>query len=121
MPVLTKEVQENLSYRVVHSIPGRIRIRIPRLVNDSEYASNLQHLIEALDFVSYVRINPTASSLVVEFNYNHKGFTETIEERIFQAIASAEKLPNQVEEIVEEDLAAITNPGIGPRHHLQRR
>ncbi|MFB2939074.1 HMA2 domain-containing protein [Aerosakkonemataceae cyanobacterium BLCC-F154] len=121
MPVLTKEVQENLNYRVVHSIPGRIRIRISRLVNDSEYGNNLQHLIQALDFVSYVRINPAASSLVVEYNFNNQGFTETIEEQIFQAIASAEKLPTQAEEITQEKLAAITNPGIAPRHHLQRR
>ena len=54
MPVLTKKVQENLNYPVVHSIPGRIRIRIPRLVDDAEYADNIQHLIESLDFVSYV-------------------------------------------------------------------
>ncbi|MBE9228424.1 hypothetical protein IQ264_23670 [Phormidium sp. LEGE 05292] len=120
MSVMTKEVQEKLNYRVVHSIPGRIRIRIPRLVDDLEYANKLKHLIEALDFVTYVRINSTASSLVVEYNF-HQGFRETMEEQIFRAIASVEQLPNQVEEIASEDLAAVINPGVSPRHHLRRR
>ncbi|XWK86185.1 MAG: hypothetical protein U7127_18415 [Phormidium sp.] len=122
MSVMTKEVQEKLNYRVVHAIPGRIRIRIPRLVDDAEYANKIKNLIAALDFVSYVRINPTASSLVVEYNYNfHQSFVEKIEERIFRAIASVEQLPSQVEEIVSEDLAALINPGVSPRHHLRRR
>lgn len=122
MLLTKKEVDEKLNYRVVHSIPGRIRFRIPRLVDDSEYGNKLKHLIESLDFVSYVRINSTASSLVVEYNYNfHDSSVERIEERIFRTIASVAQLPNQVEEIASEDLAAVINPGVSPRHHLRRR
>ena len=57
-----------MNYQVVHSIAGRLRIRIPRLQWDPEFASTLTWLIESLPNVASVRINPAASSLVVVHN-----------------------------------------------------
>lgn len=56
-----------MNYEVVHSTTGRLRIRVPRLAWDSEFAQKLNGLVEALAFVKMVRINPAASSLVVSY------------------------------------------------------
>ncbi|MFB2835713.1 HMA2 domain-containing protein [Floridanema evergladense] len=133
MPVMTKEVQEGLSFQVVHSIPGRIRIRISHLLDNPEYANKLKQLIEALDLVTHVRFNPAANSLVVEYRIKgDRNSEEIIKEQIFQAINPTKNLQNQVEEstqieqltqveeVTEEELATKINPGVGPRHHLKR-
>ncbi|QIR35861.1 hypothetical protein HCG51_03215 [Tolypothrix sp. PCC 7910] len=54
-------------YQVVHSTQGRCRIRVPRLADDLEFAENLNRLVESLQFVTKVRINPAASSLIVDY------------------------------------------------------
>ncbi len=54
-------------YSIVHSIPGRVRLRVPRLARDDRYAYRLQVLLEAEPNVTRVRIKPTASSLVVNY------------------------------------------------------
>jgi cation transport ATPase len=54
-------------YQVVHSTLGRCRIRVPRLADDLEFAQTLNGLLESLQFVTEVRINPAASSLIVSY------------------------------------------------------
>ncbi len=61
---------EEMDYQVVHTITGRFRIRVPRLARDLEYASKLNWLIESLNFVTSVRINPAASSVIVNYEVN---------------------------------------------------
>jgi cation transport ATPase len=56
-----------MSYQVVHSTFGRYRIRIPQLAHDSDFASKLKALVESLAFVTEVRINAQASSLIVSY------------------------------------------------------
>ncbi len=57
-----------VGYQIVHSIAGRIRIRVPWLETDLQAASNYQRLVEALSGVKVVRINPLAQSIVVEYS-----------------------------------------------------
>jgi cation transport ATPase len=52
-------------YEVVHCTLGRYRIRVPRLADDFEFAQRLSSLVELLHFVTEVRINSQASSLIV--------------------------------------------------------
>ncbi|MBD1845738.1 hypothetical protein H6F89_20475 [Cyanobacteria bacterium FACHB-63] len=59
---------EQVGYQIVHSIAGRIRIRVPWLESDSQASSNYQRLIEGLSDVKTVRISPLAQSIVVEYN-----------------------------------------------------
>ncbi|RUR75752.1 HAD family hydrolase [Chlorogloeopsis fritschii PCC 9212] len=59
-----------MSYQVVHSTFGRYRIRIPQLAHDSDFASKLKALVESLVFVTEVRINAQASSLIVSYQDN---------------------------------------------------
>jgi hypothetical protein len=56
-----------MDYQIVHSIPGRIRVRIPLLAEDTDYAYKLQSSIELIKYVSEVRINAWARSLVVSY------------------------------------------------------
>jgi len=82
---------ENIHYKVVDWIRGRFRMRLPRLASDSEYASILKYLVQSLDFVTSVRINPAASSLVVE--YNREASAEaiaTLQSQVFTAIQQAD-------------------------------
>ena len=57
-----------MNYQVVHTTAGRCRIRVPQVASDSVYAVKLKWLVESLDFVSSVRINPATSSLIVSFD-----------------------------------------------------
>lgn len=58
---------QKIAYSVAHSIPGRIRFRIPRLAKDGEYADKLKLAIESEPRTTSVRINPTASSIVINY------------------------------------------------------
>lgn len=58
-----------MDYQVVHAIEGRIRIRIPLLAEETNYNSKLQSLVESLNFVTDVRINPQAESIIVTYKY----------------------------------------------------
>ncbi|QLE55642.1 heavy metal translocating P-type ATPase [Nostoc sp. TCL26-01] len=70
--VATKKVKSRKSapqvtYSVVHAVPGRLRWRVPRLRNDASYVKRLQTLLEADSLVSGVKIKPSAASLTVTY------------------------------------------------------
>jgi P-type Cu2+ transporter len=54
-------------YSYVHRIAGRMRLRVPRLRYDADYAQRLQVLLEADALVTSVRIKPAAASLTVTY------------------------------------------------------
>ena len=54
-------------YTIVHSVPGRIRLRIPRLQSDATYAKRVEKLLLLEDIVLGVRINRAVSSLVIRY------------------------------------------------------
>lgn len=56
-----------IEYQVVHTTLGRIRIGIPRLRYDPEYANKLKQLVESLNFCINVRLNPAASCIVIHY------------------------------------------------------
>jgi len=56
-----------LDYQVVHAIPGRLRLRVPRLIQDRLYADKLNWFIESLSFVISVRINALVGSMIVYY------------------------------------------------------
>lgn len=65
---------QKIAYNVAHAIPGRTRFRIPRLAKDSQYAEKLKLAIESDPRTTNVRINPTAASIVI--NYQLNGISE---------------------------------------------
>ncbi len=50
-------------YEVVHQIPGRVRLRIPRLQSDDRYGRQLQALFVQEDSVQQIRLNLPADQL----------------------------------------------------------
>ena len=81
---------ENIHYQVVHWTEGRFRIRIPRLADDPEYVGKLHYLVDGLDFVSDIQINPASRSLIVEYDYEASARAIAIvQERLFSVIQTA--------------------------------
>lgn len=81
---------ETVHYQVVHWIPGRFRIRIPRLANDEEYACQLKYVLSDLRFVTDVQVNSASKCVVV--NYDHQPTAvaiATVQEKLFSAIQAA--------------------------------
>jgi Heavy metal associated domain 2 len=112
-----------MDYQIVHAIEGRIRIRIPLLAEDTGYQSKLQSLVESLKFVSDVRINPQAESMIV--TYKFKAIScENMQAHLQQAIAQSapeppptpeptvvnEKSPEVSPQVVEEVVLSTPNP-----------
>lgn len=59
--------ESSTTYYVVHSIPGRIRLQIPRLVIEQDYAQRLENLLTQEEQVISVRVNRTVGSLAINY------------------------------------------------------
>ncbi|MEH2212104.1 heavy metal translocating P-type ATPase [Nostoc sp.] len=57
----------NVTYSVVHTTPGRVRFRLPRLRRDADYAKRLEVLLSADALVKNVRVKPAAMSVAVTY------------------------------------------------------
>jgi cation transport ATPase len=92
-------------YQVVHSTLGRYRIRVPKLASDTEFSSNLKALVESFAFVTEVRINEAASSLIV--GYKTSAISDAIAlEKVVSCLYQAEgvEFPLAETEVEEPDL-----------------
>jgi Heavy metal associated domain 2 len=78
-----------MDYQFIHSIPGRFRILIPQLATDPDYARQLQGFLESINFVTEVRINMWAQSLVVSYKTNTLS-TEAVQKQLVKAIEKAD-------------------------------
>ncbi|MEM6434111.1 MAG: HMA2 domain-containing protein [Cyanobacteria bacterium P01_D01_bin.115] len=77
-------------YTIVHSVSGRIRLRIPRLLTDAAFAQRLEKLLLVQDIVSQVRINRAASSIAIQ--YDGADLTELeLGMRLLQVLEQAEQ------------------------------
>jgi hypothetical protein len=59
---------EEEDYTIVHSVPGRIRLRIPRVHNEPAFANRLEKLLLTQDIVLGVRVNRAASSIAIRYD-----------------------------------------------------
>ncbi|NMG60573.1 hypothetical protein E1H12_19165 [Geitlerinema sp. P-1104] len=64
----TAASQDPEDYTIVHSVPGRIRLRIPRLRTDAIYAKRLQALLVEDARVKSARVNRAAASLALQYD-----------------------------------------------------
>lgn len=55
------------SFQVVHSTPGRVRLRVQQVTKDADYAHRLEQLILTTDGVTNVRINRSAGSVAIAY------------------------------------------------------
>lgn len=52
---------------IVHAIPGRVRLRVPKIAQDSTCADRLQTALSAQPEVTEIRLNPLTASIVVQY------------------------------------------------------
>lgn len=71
---VTPETEPSSKYTIIHAVPGRIRLRIPLLKEDQDFATRLQRLLDEDDPVIHVRINRAAASVVI--GYNAQGLSD---------------------------------------------
>jgi len=77
-------------YTIVHSVPGRIRLRIPRLQTEAAFARRLETLLLRQDIVLGVRVNRPASSVAIR--YDGTNLTELeLGMRLLQILEQAEQ------------------------------
>ncbi|MCX7596088.1 MAG: hypothetical protein N2235_20495 [Fischerella sp.] len=67
----TMQATANIAYRVVHAIPGRIRLSVPKLAQDRAYARRLESLLKTDPQVTSVRVNCDAASVMVAYESSH--------------------------------------------------
>ncbi len=60
--------QPAIAYTVVHAIPGRIRLNIPKLAQDKAYARRLERMLKTDSEVKSVRLNCDAASIAISYN-----------------------------------------------------
>jgi hypothetical protein len=53
--------------QTIHSLPGRVRFRIPSLIDAPSQAEGLQDRLRTLDGVARVDANPTSGSVLIEY------------------------------------------------------
>ncbi len=62
------------AFQVVHTIPGRLRLRIPTLAENPYYARQLRQRLESDERIQTLRLNPAAASVTVKYDVDR--FTE---------------------------------------------
>ena len=55
------------NYKILHSIPGRIRIHVPRLAKDEVYVQQVERSLRADERVTKFRFNRDAASLTITY------------------------------------------------------
>lgn len=53
---------------IVHSLPGRMRVRIPALRNDAVFFDRLSNALGEMDGMEFVRTNSATGSVVMRFH-----------------------------------------------------
>ncbi len=56
------------AYQIIHSLPGRIRVRFQAIYRDAPLANGLRDLLNTQDGVRLARTNPDCAAVVISFN-----------------------------------------------------
>lgn len=63
----TVTLQAEISYSIVHAVPGRIRFRLPKISKNPEYLNQLTTLLATERRITAVRVNADASSIAISY------------------------------------------------------
>ena len=74
--------------KIVHRLPGRVRVRIDRLHNDIKYGDDLKQAVTTLRGVTEVRVNTLASSIVISYHSS-----ELPEQKVLDCLGVAFPIP----------------------------
>ncbi len=77
-------------YTIVHSVPGRIRLKVPRLHTDEAFAKAIEKRLLTQDIVLGVRVNRSASSIAIRYDGSHLTELE-LGMRLLQLLEQAEQ------------------------------
>ncbi len=61
-------------YAIAHAVPGRVRLKMPQLAIDADFANRLQQALKADEYVNQVRVNRAATSIAI--NYDNQGLSD---------------------------------------------
>ncbi len=101
-------------YRLVHQIRGRLRLKIPCLAWDEDYAGRLEWLILKKTLITGYRINNSAASLIVFYDGETSpeavilDYLETLIQQASQKIQSISFVPTKAADFGFPVLAMIT-------------
>ena len=56
--------------RIIHQTPGRIRMGVPRIKTDQDFANHLQLFLESVQNVKSISMSTAAASVTIYFNQN---------------------------------------------------
>lgn len=83
----TSSTTAAITFEVAHHVPGRIRLRIPRLAHDAAFTDRVIAEVASVPSVTAVRANRRTQSLVVE--YTRQSARSTIPTAMAQQLARA--------------------------------
>lgn len=107
-------VTPKISYQVVSSLPGRIRLRVPSLRQNLTGQNILQGAIAALESVTSVRVNLLANSIIVTFAEG-KISPAQLEQELATAIGKAELRRTQEQKSPRKPNSKRKNKFLVPR------
>ena len=82
---------------VIHSTPGRIRLRVPQVKEDSRYAKRLERFAEQISGIKQIKINPTTASVTIIHQFTGAVKLESELNRLFEKVAETQ--PNLSERL----------------------
>jgi cation transport ATPase len=95
-------------YQIVHATVGRYRFRVPKLVDDVELGEQLKSRIASFAFVTEVRLNAAASSLIISYKASAIAPTTALD-KFVNCICQVIGVEVTSEETLPEDLKPELN------------
>ncbi|MBO0348130.1 hypothetical protein J0895_03235 [Phormidium pseudopriestleyi FRX01] len=85
-----------MGVEIVHAIPGRVRLRVPKIATDSTCADRLKTEIASQPEVTEIRLNPLTASIVIQYEIA-SGLDESWRSHLVEMIepAIADSLPEE--------------------------
>ena len=100
---------ENNSIEIVHAIPGRIRLRVPKLVKNAEYAQQLQEVFSTDSSVTNLRISDRVGSVAISYYTNGMPDAD-VRDRLIALVKSTDSPAEEPEN--SPDSPAISVPNV---------
>ncbi|MFY7804891.1 MAG: HMA2 domain-containing protein [Limnoraphis robusta] len=82
--------EKNIEITVIHSTPGRIRLRVPKVKKDSRYAKRLERFGEQISGIQKININLTTASVTIIHQFNNNAILESELNRLFEKVAETQ-------------------------------
>ncbi len=111
-----------ITFEVAHHVPGRVRLRIPRLARDAAFTDRLITEVELLPSVTAVRANRRTQSLVVEYKKLSARSTlpTAMAQQLGRAIQDAAAGKTALDVTQYTPASAENSVGLGRTYYLQK-